>query len=358
MKKFNVSSSMSAILFLIGSILPVFAFAAGPAPVSLLSAGNFTILAKSGISTTGTTGITGNIGVSPISATAITGFGLTMDSSNAFSTSAKVFGKVYASDYAVPAPSLMTSAISDMQTAYVDAGGRTNPTATELGAGNIGGMTLAPGLYKWSSNVTIPTDVTLSGGAKDVWIFQIAGNLTVSSATRVILIGGASASNIFWQVAGQTTIGTTSTFNGNILGQTAIVLQTGATLNGRALAQTAVTLDGNTVSAPAVSVPVPTPVSTPTPTPVPAPVIPSTPVPVTNPTPTFVPTGVTTPVPASMQTTVTSTTVYNPATVPSKLPNAGIAPDDNSGIAWSIIIPTGIFIALFSFYLAKKKQLI
>ena len=116
-----------------------------------------------------------------------------MDSSNTFSTSAKLTGKAYAADYAVPTPATMTTAVSDMQTAYTDAAGRTNPTATELGAGNIGGMTLAPGLYKWSTGVTIPTNVTLSGNASDVWIFQIAQTLTVSSAAQVILSGGAAS---------------------------------------------------------------------------------------------------------------------------------------------------------------------
>lgn len=135
---------------------------------------------------------------------------------------------------------------------------------TELGAGNIGGLTLTPGVYKWSTGVTIPTDVTLSGSANDVWIFQVAQNLNVSSAAHIILSGGAQAGNIFWVVAGQTTIGTTAVFNGNILDQTAIVLNTGATLNGRALAQTAVTLDSNavTMSTPVTSVSV---VTTPTP---------------------------------------------------------------------------------------------
>src|SRR3989344_1766472 len=115
-------------------------------------------------------------------------------------------------------------------------------------------MTLAPGLYKWSTGVTIPSDVTLSGSAGDVWVFQIAQNLNLSSATKIVLSGGAQAGNIFWVVAGQTTIGTTALFNGKILDQTAIVLNTGAKLNGRALAQTAVTLDANAVAIPSGSV--------------------------------------------------------------------------------------------------------
>jgi hypothetical protein len=124
------------------------------------------------------------------------------------------------------------------------------PDFTELGAGNIGGLTLRPGLYKWSSAVTIPTNVTLSGRSGDVWIFQIAQTLAISSGKQVILRGGASAKNIYWQVAGKTTLGTTSQFNGNILCKTAIVVQTGAKLHGRALAQTAVTLDANAVTVP------------------------------------------------------------------------------------------------------------
>ena len=221
------------------------------AAVNLGTAGNFAILSKSGISTTGTTSIIGDIGVSPIAATAITGFGLILDSSGTFSTSSLVTGKVYAAIYAAPTPANLTTAVSDMQTAYTNAAGRTLPTATELGAGNIGGLPLAPGLYKWGPGVIIPTNVTLSGGANDVWIFQIAQTLTVSSGVHVILSGGAQAKNIFWQVAGKTTLGTTSVFNGNILDKTAIVLNRGATLNGRALAQTAVTLIGDTVVEPA-----------------------------------------------------------------------------------------------------------
>jgi hypothetical protein len=208
------------------------------------------ILAKSGISTTGTTSIVGDIGVSPIDSTAITGFGLIMDSSNTFSTSSLVTGKVYAADYTAPTPSNMTTAVSAMETAYTDAAGRTLPDATELGAGDISGMTLAPGLYKWGTGVLITSGVTLSGGANAVWIFQIAGDLTVGNGAIVTLSGGAQAKNIFWQVAGQATLGTTANVKGIILSQTLISMNTGATLNGRALAQTAVTLDANAVTKP------------------------------------------------------------------------------------------------------------
>ena len=225
-------------------------YAAGPAAVNLGSAGSFAILSKAGISTTGTTSITGDIGVSPIDSTAITGFGLALDLSGQFSTSNIVNGKIYAADYNAPTPTTMTTAVSDMQAAYTDAAGRTDPTATELGSGNIGGMTLAPGLYKWSTGVTIPTSVTLSGGPNDVWIFQIAQNLDVGNGVSIILSGGAQPQNVFWQVAGQATLGTTSGFEGIILSQTAVIVNTGATVDGRLMAQTAVTLDADAVTAP------------------------------------------------------------------------------------------------------------
>jgi hypothetical protein len=245
----KVSIGVLAIMFSLGLSGPTAVLAAGPTLVNLGTSGNFAILAKTGISTTGLTSINGNIGVSPISASAITGFGLTLPAASPFSTSVLVAGKVYAPDYANPTPANMTTAVLDMQTAYTDAMGRA-AGVTELGAGNIGGLTLAPGVYKWGTGVTIPADVTLSGSANDVWIFQIAQTLTVSSSAHIVLSGGAQAGNVFWIVSGQTTIGTSAVFNGNILDQTAIVLNTGATLNGRALAQTAVTLDSNAVSTP------------------------------------------------------------------------------------------------------------
>ena len=95
--------------------------------------------------------------------------------------------------------SRLTTAVGNMQTAYTDAAGRSNPKYLNFGAGNIGGKTLRPGLYKFTSAVVIPTDVTISGSSTDVWIFQIAGTLKMSSAVRITLTGGALAKNIFWQ---------------------------------------------------------------------------------------------------------------------------------------------------------------
>lgn len=225
---------------------------ASPAPVNLGLAGKFAILSKTGISTVPPSAVTGDMGVSPIDSTAVTGFSLTQDSTTRFSTSPQVTGKIYAADYSSPTPANLTTAVSDMQTAFTDAAGRSLPDFTELGTGNIGGMTLAPGLYKWGTGVTIPTDVTLSGGANDVWIFQIAGNITMASDKSVFLSGGAQAKNIFWQVSGGVgvDIGTGAHFEGIILAEKAINFQTGASINGQLLSQTAVTLDANNVTIP------------------------------------------------------------------------------------------------------------
>jgi len=223
----------------------------GPPPVNLGTAENFVILAKTGVSTTGTSAVVGDIGVSPAAASFITGFSLIADSTNTFSRSSLVTGKIYAANYAPPTPANMTAAISDMQTAFTDAAGRTTPDFTELGAGNISGLTLVPGLYKWGTGVLVTNaGVTLSGGPNAVWIFQIAGNLTVNNSANITLSGGAQAKNVFWQVAGQATLGTAAHFNGIILSQTLISLNTGAAMNGRALAQTAVTLNANAVTQP------------------------------------------------------------------------------------------------------------
>jgi len=221
------------------------------APVNLGTAGSFVILAKTGISTTGTTAITGDLGVSPAARSYITGFSDTLVGT--YATSPLVTGKIYAADMTPPTPTKMTTAVSDMEIAYTDAAGRTLPDHTELGAGDVSGMTLAPGLYKWGTGLLITNaGVTISGGATDVWIFQIAGDLTVHNGAIVTLAGGALAKNIFWQVAGGTgvSLGTTAQFKGVVLAQKGIVVNNAATVNGRLLAQTAVTLDANAVTQP------------------------------------------------------------------------------------------------------------
>ena len=231
----------------------------GPAPVeigtstNLAASGAYALLAKTMITNVTGSSITGgNVGLSPAAATFITGFTLVADASNVFATSSSVVppAKVYAATYAVPTPTNLTSAVLDMERAYTDAAGRTNPDHLNLASGNIGGLTLAPGLYTWGTGVTIPTDVTIAGGANDVWIFQISNDLDLSTMKNVLLGGNAQAKNIFWQVAGQVTIHGYSHFEGVILSKTQIILQTKATMHGRALAQSMIALDNNAVTAP------------------------------------------------------------------------------------------------------------
>ncbi len=211
--------------------------------VNLGLAGEFVILSKTGITSVYKSSILGDIGTSPI-----TGAAMTL-------SCGEVTGSVFSVDAAGPACKITSAtrlgiAVLDMQAAYTDAAGRSNPDYLNLGAGTIGSITLLPGLYKWSSSVNIPTDITISGNSTDIFIFQVAGTLIMSSAVRVTLEGGVQAKNIFWVVAGAVTFGTTSHFEGNILGHTGINMQTGATINGRMLAQTAVTLQMNTVVRP------------------------------------------------------------------------------------------------------------
>ena len=260
MKKKNVTTThvkqawlcfMGIIMIFILSLPAVAVSQVSPSTVNLGTSGDFVIIAKTGISTTGTTKITGDIGVSPYAATAITGFGLIMDVSNTFSKSVLVTGKVYAANYTVPTPTKMTTAIGDMETAYTNAAGRTLPDYSELYTGNLTGKTLTKGLYKWTTAVSISSGgVTISGGATDIFIFQVAQNLVLTSGAIVTLSGGVQASNIFWQVSGEVLLGTTVAMKGIILCKTQIVISTGAALLGRALAQTAVTLDANAITSP------------------------------------------------------------------------------------------------------------
>ncbi len=224
----------------------------GPTAVNLGTAGDFAILSKAGISTTGVTSITGDIGVSPIAATAMTGFGLIMDTNGQSSHTPIVIGKAYAADYAAPTPAKMTTAVSDMETAFTTANGLTTPAPiVGLYAGDISGRILPPGLYKWSTGVLVTSaGVTLTGGPNDTWVFQIAQNLTINNNAKITLLGGAQAKNIFWVVSGQATIGSNANVSGNILSKTLVSMNTGSRLTGRLLAQTAVTLNASTVIKP------------------------------------------------------------------------------------------------------------
>ncbi|KAJ7153944.1 antifreeze protein [Mycena crocata] len=218
------------------------AAALGPAAVNLRTAANYAVLAKSGIASTPPSIITGAIAVSPITATAITGFSLILDSTNQFSTSPQVSGHIFAASYAAPTPSILTVAVGDMGTAFTDASSRLNPNFTNLASGAIGGLILVPGLYKWTSAVVIGNDIILAGSATDTWIFQITGTLNIGSGKKIVLAGGAVAKNIVWVVTGAVTAASNSHLEGVILGKTGISLQTGATANSRLLAQTSVSL--------------------------------------------------------------------------------------------------------------------
>ena len=221
---------------------------AGRHSVPLGTAGDFAILAKAGVSTVPTSVITGDVGVSPIDQAALTGFALKLNSDNVYTESDQVVGKLYAANNASPTPVKMTAAIGDMETAYSDAAGRLDVDFTEYGSGELGGKTLVPGLYKFATDVAIFTDCTISGSATDTWIFQIAGKLSTAANVRVTLAGGALAKNIVWVVAGASSFGAGSHFEGIILGATSADFVTGSSINGRVLVQTAVTLQSTTVN--------------------------------------------------------------------------------------------------------------
>jgi hypothetical protein len=206
-------------------------------------------LTKTGITDVTPSTITGHVGSSPITGAAI---GVTC-------VEMAVGSNIYSVDAAGPLPCritdsvMLTTAVSDMETAYTTATGRTQGVGPFLnvGAGTLTNQTLAPGTYTWGTNVTIPTDLTLTGGPNDTYLFQITGTLDIASAKQILLPNGALPKNIFWQVSGAVTLNSTSHFEGVILGQTKIDLITGATINGRLLAQTAVNLDQNTITQPA-----------------------------------------------------------------------------------------------------------
>jgi hypothetical protein len=214
------------------------------AAVNLGLAGQYAILSKTGVTDVFQSAVTGDVGSSPITGAAI------------LLACTEVTGTIYSVDAAGPLPcrvtngTRLTTSVSDMQTAYTDVAGRSKPDYLNLGAGNIGGQTLKPGLYKFGSAVVIPADITLSGGSDATWIFQVDGSLDISAAKKIILANGAQAKNIFWQVAGVVTLGTTSHFEGIILAQKDINLKTGASINGRLLAQTFVSLQQSTVKIP------------------------------------------------------------------------------------------------------------
>jgi hypothetical protein len=224
-------------------------FDTGPSAVRLGGAANFAILAKSGVVVSSGSTVAGNVGLSPAGGSSITGLPLTMAMTNDHATAVDVVGKIYAADYKPPTPDALAAAVTDMEVAYANAATRW-PDMTGLGVGTIGGMTLPPGVYNWDADVSIPTDVALHGCERDVWIFQVAGDLSMSSMARVDLVGGAKPGNVFWQVGGQVDIGPGAHFEGILLTKSAVTLHTGASVDGRLLVLTSVSLDGSSVIAP------------------------------------------------------------------------------------------------------------
>ena len=219
-------------------------------PVPLGTASKFVILTKAGISTVPPSVIKGNIGVSPIAATAMTGFSLNADSSNAFSTSDQITGRAYAANYAVPSPHDLTTAILDMEAAYTDASSRASSEENlNINSGLISGRTFKPGVYTWKSDVMFSSDIYIKGSSEDIFIFKSTGNLVVGNAAKIILIddgtgrGMPKSSNVFWVLAGYVSAGTTTHIEGIFLVKSHFVMKTGSSLYGKILSQTACTLD-------------------------------------------------------------------------------------------------------------------
>jgi len=267
MKIFKKISIVLFAMLVIGLVGSTTTLAAGPAVVNLGTASNFSVLAETLVSDANPTltSITGNVGVHPAAGTFITGLSCTEVIGTIYDNNAGYTGG-HDSNTTCLIPNsgvLLGTAVSDMEAAYTDAATRipgVGATNLNVGGGTLNGQNFVPGTYTWNgptSNVTITGDITLTGTATDVWIFQVAGTLDLATDKKIILAGGASADNVFWAIAGSTTLFPGSTFEGNILAQTNIAMQLGATLNGRALAQTAVTLIGNTISNLVAAIPVP-----------------------------------------------------------------------------------------------------
>jgi len=208
-------------------------------PVDLGETAHFAVLAGYAVTNVPASNITGDVGISPAAESFITGFSQT--DYTGYALSPQITGSIFASDMADPTPAMLTLAKGDLTLAYNDAAGRTpTPTGTFLnpGAGNLAGMDLVPGLYKFTGAAIATTSFTLTGSATDVWIFQIASSLNISNGVHITLAGGARPANIFWQVGTEANLGTTVHFAGTIMADASITMDTGATLDGRALAFT------------------------------------------------------------------------------------------------------------------------
>jgi hypothetical protein len=222
-------------------------------PGDLAAAAGYAILAKAGVSTVPTSTVIGNVGTSPIARGALTGWSMTFDVTDTYGESVQVAApyKLYAADLVGgTTTSDLGLAVGVMETAYTEGAGRipSSPATTNVGAGTLTNLTLSRGVYEWGSALNIPTDLTLSGSSTDVWIFKVAGTLTMAANKSVIMAGGALPENVFWVVSGAVTLGAGTHFEGIILGKTGITLGNLASINGRLLAQTRVNLSMNTIN--------------------------------------------------------------------------------------------------------------
>ena len=207
-----------------GAMWPLSALAA--TDPGLASAGNFAVLAGTTVTNTGPSWITGTVGVAPGSA--ITGF------------PPATSGPQHKGD------SVATTAQTDLTAAYTNAAAQPCPGTNNFTGVNLGGKNLVPGVYCQTTAPSLTGTLTLNGSG--IYIFQIGSTLVTASGARVVLIGGAQPCQIFWVVGSSATIATSATFIGNIMALTTITMQTGATLNGRALARNgAVNLDTNRI---------------------------------------------------------------------------------------------------------------
>lgn len=243
MKK-TITTKASGIL----SALVLSSTGAATTAVDLKSAGNFSVLAGSEITDTGSASLVfGHVGLSPASGSFI-----------GLATSQVHDGTIFSVDAAGPVgsssdPSLLTTAQNDLTAAYVDAAGRPVNMALGVVDNQLGGRSLLPGVYSFGGAATanLIGNLTLDGNGEDtpVWIFQASSTLITAANSSVTLINGADPSNVFWQVGSSATIGTNTDFVGNIMADQSITMQTNATLDGRALARiAAVTLDHNTIA--------------------------------------------------------------------------------------------------------------
>jgi hypothetical protein len=217
--------------------------------LNLASSEDFVILSKAGVTNVPNSMIVGDMGVSPIAHTSVTGFSLSHTSVGDYATSSQVDGHVYGANHLQGTPVKLTTAVHDMEAAYTEAAGRAN-TFPQINykEGSIGGLTLFPDVYTWMTPIIISKDVTLFGDECSVFILRTTGNLYLGPHVKVLLSGGVQAANVFWQVAGSVEIQTSAHMVGTILGKTSVSMLTGASMEGRIFSQTATTLQMNVIT--------------------------------------------------------------------------------------------------------------